>query len=66
MVREVLTEASDPVEAPELALKGAAMKDSLLGDVDDAFESVVLSRWNLRPNDERSFRMFQDIHALLA
>jgi AraC family ethanolamine operon transcriptional activator len=66
VVREVLAEASDPVEAPELSLKGAAMKESLLGAVDDAFESVVSARWTLRANDGRSFRIFQDIRALLS
>ncbi|RTE91417.1 AraC family transcriptional regulator [Bradyrhizobium sp. LVM 105] len=65
VVREVLAEASDPAEAPELSLKGAAMKESLLGAVDEAFESVVSARWTLSPNDERKFRMFQGIRALL-
>ncbi|WP_035672655.1 hypothetical protein, partial [Bradyrhizobium liaoningense] len=65
VVREVLAEASGPAEAPELSLKGAAMKESLLGAVDEAFESVVSARWTLGPNDERNFRMFQDIRALL-
>lgn len=66
VVREVLAEASGAVEAPELLLKGAAMKESLLGAVDEAFESVVPARWTLGPNDERNFRMFQDVRALLS
>lgn len=66
VVREVLAEASDPLKAAELSLKGAAMKESLLGAVDGAFESVVAARWTLRPNDGRNFRIFQDIRALLS
>jgi AraC family ethanolamine operon transcriptional activator len=65
-VREVLAAASQPVEAADVALTAAAMKESLLGAVDDAFESVVPARWTLRPNDERNFKIFQDIRALLA
>ncbi|WP_407112488.1 helix-turn-helix domain-containing protein [Bradyrhizobium sp. LMG 9283] len=66
VVREVLAEASGPVEAPEFLLKGAAMKESLLGAVDEVFESVVSARWTLGPNDGRNFRIFQDIRALLS
>ncbi len=66
VVRQVLAEASGAVEAPELLLKGAAMKESLLGAVDEAFESVVSARWTLGPNDGRNFRIFQDIRALLS
>ncbi|MDD1522706.1 MULTISPECIES: AraC family transcriptional regulator [Bradyrhizobium] len=66
VVREVLAEASGPVDARELLLKGAAMKESLLGAVDDAFATIVSARWTLGPNDGRNFRMFQDIRALLS
>jgi AraC family ethanolamine operon transcriptional activator len=66
VVREVLAEASGPVEPPGLLLKGAAMKESLLGAVDEAFATIVSSRWTLGPNDGRSFKMFQDIRALLS
>lgn len=66
VVREVLAAASEPVESPGLSLDGTAMKESLLAAVDDAFESVVSSRWTLRPNDGRSFKTFQDVRALLS
>ena len=66
VVREVLAEASGPVEAPDLSLKGAAMKESLLGAVDEAFATIVSARWTLGPNDGRSFRIFQDVRALLS
>lgn len=66
LVREVLAAASEPIGAAEVPLKAAAMKESLLGAVDDAFESVVPARWTLRPNDERNFRIFRDIRALLS
>jgi AraC family ethanolamine operon transcriptional activator len=66
VVREVLAAAAEPVGAAEMPFKAAAMKESLLGAVDDAFESVVSVRWTLRPNDERNFKIFQDIRALLS
>lgn len=66
VVREVLAEASDPVAAPDLLLKGAGMKESLLAAADDAFDSIVSARWTLRPNDERNFRIFREIRALLS
>ncbi|WP_426425841.1 helix-turn-helix domain-containing protein [Bradyrhizobium genosp. A] len=66
VVREVLAAAAEPVGAAEMPFKAAAMKESLLGAVDDAFENVVSVRWTLRPNDERNFKIFQDIRALLS
>lgn len=66
VVREVLAAAAEPVDAAEMPFKAAAMKESLLGAVDDALESVVPVRWTLRPNDERNFKIFQDIRALLS
>jgi AraC family ethanolamine operon transcriptional activator len=66
IVREVLAAASEPVGAAEVPLKATAMKESLLGAVDDAFESVVPARWTARPNDERNFKIFRDIRALLS
>jgi AraC-like DNA-binding protein len=46
-------------------MKASAMKESLLVAIDAAFESVVPARWTARANDERHFRIFQDIRALL-
>ncbi|MCG2637738.1 transcriptional regulator [Bradyrhizobium sp. CCBAU 11434] len=66
VVREVLAVAAEPVEAAAMPLKAAAMKESLLGAVDQAFESLVPARWTLRANDERNFKIFQDIRALLS
>ncbi|MGY4360059.1 AraC-like DNA-binding protein [Bradyrhizobium sp. i1.7.7] len=66
LVREVLAAASEPIGGADVPLKAAAMKESLLGAVDDAFESVVAARWTLRPNDERNFRIFREIRALLS
>jgi len=65
-VREVVAAASEPIDPAEVALKAAAMKETLLGAVDAAFASIVPARWTKRPNDERQFRMFQDIRALLS
>lgn len=66
VVREVLAAAAEPVGAAEMPFKAAAMKESLLGAVDDALESIVSVRWTLRPNDERNFKIFQDVRALLS
>lgn len=66
VVREVLAAAAEPIGAAEMPFKAAAMKESLLGAVDDALESVVSVRWTLRPNDERNFKIFQDVRALLS
>lgn len=66
VVREVLTAAAEPVGTAEMPFKAAAMKESLLGAVDDVLESVVSVRWTLRPNDERNFKIFQDVRALLS
>ncbi|MCA1466788.1 helix-turn-helix transcriptional regulator [Bradyrhizobium sp. IC3195] len=66
VVREVLAEAAGPISAAELLLKGAAMKESLLGAVDEAFATIVPARWTFAPNDGRNFRLFQDIRALLS
>lgn len=66
VVREVLAAASEPASTPDVPLQAAAMKESLLGAVDDAFEGVVPARWTMRPNDGRQFKIFQDIRALLS
>ncbi|MGX4772203.1 helix-turn-helix domain-containing protein [Bradyrhizobium guangdongense] len=66
VVREVMAAASEPVDSAEVPLKGAAMKESLLGAVDVVFANVMPARWTLRPNDERQFKLFQDIRALLS
>jgi AraC family ethanolamine operon transcriptional activator len=66
VVREVMAAASEPIDPAEVPLKAAAMKESLLGAVDAAFANVVPARWTLRPNDERQFKLFQDIRALLS
>lgn len=66
MVREVLAAASDPVQASDIPLKARAMKESLLAAVDHALEDVVSARWTLRPNDERNFRIFREISAVLS
>ncbi|WP_027555934.1 helix-turn-helix domain-containing protein [Bradyrhizobium sp. Cp5.3] len=66
VVAEVVAAASVPIDPAEVPLKASAMKESLLGAVDGAFENLVPARWTVRPNDERHFRTFQDIRALLS
>jgi AraC family ethanolamine operon transcriptional activator len=65
-VREVVAAASEPIDPNEVALKAAAMKETLFGAVDAAFANIVPARWTQRPNDERQFKMFEDIRALLS
>ncbi|WP_426406680.1 helix-turn-helix domain-containing protein [Bradyrhizobium ganzhouense] len=66
VVGEVVAAASEPVVSAEVPLKAAAMKESLLGAVDAAFVNIAPARWTQRPNDERQFKLFQDIRALLS
>lgn len=66
LIREMLAAASEPGDAVELRLKATAMRESLLAGVDGALLSAVPARWTARPNDERHFRVFQDIRALLS
>lgn len=66
VVREVVAAASEPIDPAEVPLKAAAMKESLFGAVDAAFANLVPARWTLRPNDERQFKIFQDIRALIS
>jgi AraC-like DNA-binding protein len=65
-VREVLAAASEPIDPTQVPMKAAAMKETLFSAVDAAFAGIVSARWTQRPNDERQFRMFQDIRALLS
>lgn len=66
VVREVVAAASEPIDPAEVPLKAAAMKESLFGAVDAAFANLIPARWTVRPNDERQFKTFQDIRALLS
>ncbi|MHC2194982.1 AraC-like DNA-binding protein [Bradyrhizobium diazoefficiens] len=66
VVREVVAAASEPIDPTEAPLKAAAMKESLFGAVDAVFANLVSARWTVRPNDERQFKIFQDIRALLS
>ena len=66
VVWEVVAAASEPIDPAEVPLKAAAMTESLFGAVDAAFANVVPARWTLRPNDERQFKIFRDIRALLS
>ena len=66
VVWAVVAAASELIDPAEVPLKAAAMTESLFGAVDAAFANVVPARWTLRPNDERQFKIFRDIRALLA
>lgn len=66
VVQEVLAAAAEPVDELDVPLKAAAMKETLLAAVDGVFLDVVPGRWTLRPNDERNFKIFQDVRALVS
>lgn len=65
VVTEVVAAASEPIDPADVPLKAAAMKESLFGAVDGVFADLVSARWTMRPNDERQFKLFQDIRAAL-
>jgi AraC family ethanolamine operon transcriptional activator len=65
-VTEVVAAASEPVNPAEVPLKAAAMRESLFGAVDAVIADILPVRWTLWPNDERNFRIFQQIRALLS
>lgn len=65
VTREVVKAAFEPADRSEAAMKAVAMKESLLAAVDEVFANVVAAPWTSRPNDERQFKLFQDIRALL-
>lgn len=65
VVTEVVAAASEPIDPADVPLKAAAMKESLFGAVDGVFANLVSARWTMRPNDERQFKLFQDIRAAL-
>lgn len=65
-VIEVVAAASEPVDAAEVPMKAAAMRESLLAAVDAAIADIVPARWTVWANDARNFKIFQDIRALLS
>src|SRR5262245_59516406 len=66
LVGEMLASASEPIDPAEWPTKVRAMKESLLSGIDAAFAGIVPARWTSRANDERRFRLFQDIRAALS
>ncbi|MBR0776041.1 helix-turn-helix transcriptional regulator [Bradyrhizobium diazoefficiens] len=65
-VTAVMAAASEPIDPAEVPMQAAAMKESLLSAVDAAIADIRPARWTLWPNDERNFRIFQQIRALLS
>ncbi|SFI53129.1 AraC family transcriptional regulator [Bradyrhizobium sp. Gha] len=65
-VTAVLAAASEPTAPAEVSLKATAMRESVIGAVDAAIADIVPVRWTQWPNDERNFRIFQEIRALLS
>lgn len=65
VTREVIAASFEPADQTELSLKPLAMRESLFAAVDDVFANLVSAPWTMRPNDERQFKLFQDIRALL-
>ncbi|MBR1086637.1 helix-turn-helix transcriptional regulator [Bradyrhizobium manausense] len=66
VVTEVVAAAYEPIDVAEVSLKATAMRESLIVAVDAAMADVASARWTQWPNDERNFKMFQQIRALLS
>jgi AraC family ethanolamine operon transcriptional activator len=66
VILAVIAAASEPVDPVEVPSKAAAMKESVLAAVDAAMAATFPARWTQWPNDERNFKIFQEIRALLA
>jgi AraC family ethanolamine operon transcriptional activator len=66
VVFEVIAAASEPVDPVEAPSKAAAMKESMVSAIDAAVGAAFSPRWTQWPNDERNFKAFQQIRALLA
>ena len=65
-VGAVMAAASEPIDPAEVPIKAAGMKESLFGAVDAAIADIHPARWTKWPNDERNFRIFQQIRELLS
>jgi AraC family ethanolamine operon transcriptional activator len=65
-VTAVMAAASEPIDPVEVPIKAAGMKESLFGAVDAAIADILPARWTKWPNDERNFRIFQQVRALLS
>jgi AraC-like DNA-binding protein len=63
-VREVLAAASERVAPVDAPMRASAMRETLLAGIDAAFAGVVSARWTKRANDDRHFKIFQEIRAL--
>jgi AraC family ethanolamine operon transcriptional activator len=66
LVLRVLSSSPQAVEASEIAAAGAAIKESLLAAIDNAFADVVTAKWATRANITRQFKVFRDVQAVLS
>jgi AraC family ethanolamine operon transcriptional activator len=66
LMKELLAVATEPVDAVVASTRASAMRETLLLAIDAAFADVHPSRWTVRANDERHFKIFQEIRALVS
>ena len=63
---QVLSVSSQFVDTFDVTGVPEAMKESLLAAVDNTFAEVVTTRWSMRANAARQFRVFRDVQAALS
>jgi AraC family ethanolamine operon transcriptional activator len=66
LVLEVLSISPQLAVDHEVAGGPAAIKESLLSAIDQAFADVVPAKWATRANSTRQFRVFRDVQAVLS
>jgi AraC-like DNA-binding protein len=66
LVLQVLSVPPQFAEASEVAGVAAAIKESLLSAIDQAFADVVNVKWASRANFTRQFEVFRDVQAVLS
>jgi AraC family ethanolamine operon transcriptional activator len=65
-ILRVISVSSQYVDRFDVAAASAAMTESLLAAVDDAFADVVNTPWITHANSARKFRIFRDVRAALS
>jgi len=66
LVLQVLSTASRMSDPFEVAVASAAIKESLLAAIDNAFANVVTAEWASRANNTRQIKVFRDVQAVLS
>jgi AraC-like DNA-binding protein len=66
LVLQVLSVSPQLAETSEVPGVPAAIKESLLAAIDNAFADVVTAKWASRANLTRQFKVFSDVQAVLS